>query len=237
MGRPTGTVEAPGRRGAPRSPATAAGRRAGAAWWGPVAASAVVVTAALHVHGQLQTATAHVQQVQRAQALVREIDTRASEIKADVFKSALAGAQGGAGGAAADAAAAQEFADDLADVHVRLEELGSVPLGGTASAARERFVATGLVYLGRMRTVMRQVGDDAAAVGARPQQVQRPNDDTDAATRGAVEVLQVEQVRAAAALADAQGRWGAVVGLGALLALVHGLLVARWARRALARRT
>jgi methyl-accepting chemotaxis protein len=147
--------------------------------------------------------------------LIRELDTRASELKVDGYKALVRPK-------AVDERA--ELADDTATVTERLATLRTLPLDGAQKAEIETLDAAFAAYVQQIGVVIEGAIADQGAARVRWEQIQKANDATDDAVGHAEEVFDQGAADTEAELQKLADRLVLVVLL-ALAAAIGGVLV------------
>ena len=187
-----------------------------------VLAFGALVATTLVGSSALRAASAELAELHRAESLVQQLDTRASELKVDAFKAMVR---------PDPQSQLTELADDIAVPEALLAELATVELTGDSAAAVEELSATYGPYTEAITAVVDGAIADQATARVAWEDVQAANDTTDGAVGAAKDAL-------AGAVADAEAAHTAllrtvsvvstaVAGLGLLLVLPLVLLVRR----------
>ncbi|MGY1670665.1 methyl-accepting chemotaxis protein [Geodermatophilus sp. SYSU D00710] len=157
-----------------------------------------------------------------AEELVLQLDTRASELKVDGFKALVR---------EDPAAQLPELADDVATPEALLDELSGVELTGDSAAAVEELMDTYGEYTAAITAFVESAVADQAGARARWEDIQAANDLTDAAIGTAKDTLMREVDTATTELEDVTTRSETVAmvvaGLGLLLLVGLSWLTAR----------
>ena len=156
----------------------------------------------------VRDAQAHAQALGEAQELVLQLDTRASELKVDGFKSIVR---------PVPAEQLAELADDVATPEALLEELAAIELTGDSAAAVAELQDTYGEYTDAITAFVNTAVADQAGARVRWEDIQAANDITDAAVGSAKDTLDAETQAAAAALEDTISRWETTAMLVAVL--------------------
>ncbi|SDQ20699.1 methyl-accepting chemotaxis protein [Quadrisphaera sp. DSM 44207] len=183
-----------------------------------VLTAAVLVVLAV-LTGVVQVSNAHVREesqrvaeVDHAQALVLQLDTRASELKVDGFKALVR---------EDPSEQLAELAEDVETPTALLEELAAVPLDGEAAAAAAAVQETYGGYLSAITTFVDDAVADQEGTRSRYEEIQAANDITDGAVSEAKDVLaataEAERADLAAGTARASVVALATAGVGALV--------------------
>ncbi|MGK5114916.1 HAMP domain-containing protein, partial [Geodermatophilus sp. CPCC 205506] len=219
----------------PSSPATAPPPR-GSSWFAdrPLGVKfgilvGVVVMAFTGLLGAVLIGNATVRQLnaemaalQHAQALVLQVDTRASELKVDGFKSLVR---------ETPAEQLTELADDVATPVALLAELDTIELTGDAASAVADLQASFDDYTTAITAFVDTAVADQAAARVNWEQIQAANDLTDGAVGAAKDSLEAAtdeaEARLAAAIDTTQTTTIVVAGLGLALILAISWLTMR----------
>ncbi|MGY1832825.1 methyl-accepting chemotaxis protein [Geodermatophilus sp. SYSU D01180] len=157
-----------------------------------------------------------------AQALVLQLDTRASELKVDGFKAIVR---------EDPAEQLAELADDVATPRELLAELGGIELTGDSAAAVAALQDTYGDYTDAITVFVNGAVADQAGARVRWEDIQAANDLTDAAVGTAKDTLETEAEAAQDELQDTVSRYETialvVAGLGFLLLVLLSWLTAR----------
>ncbi|SOD95310.1 methyl-accepting chemotaxis protein [Blastococcus haudaquaticus] len=209
-------------------PSPARGRRAG--WFAdrPLAVKfGLLVTVVLLALGgvlasmlignaTVREANAELENLNEAQELVLQLDTRASELKVDGFKSIVR-----------DVPAEQltELADDIATPQALLDELAPISLTGASADAVAGLADSYVAYMDAISTFVNSAVADQAATRAAWEDIQTANDLTDGAVGTAKDALAADSDAAQVRLDDAIARAQTISLLIAMAALaVIGLV-------------
>jgi methyl-accepting chemotaxis protein len=173
-----------------------------------------MVAAALSGASAVDRATQRLQDVQRAESLVLQLDTRASELKVDGYKALLR-----------DDPADQlvELEQDVATPRALLEDLGEVPLGGEVAPAVASLEASYADYTAAIIAFVDSAVADQDAARARWKDIQAANDQTDSAVGEARDALSSAAAEGRADVAALTARTEVVTWATALVGL--GLIV------------
>ncbi|MCW2575139.1 MAG: hypothetical protein JWR66_1169, partial [Modestobacter sp.] len=175
-----------------------------------------LVVATLTSNAAVQRGSEELNALNSAEALVLQLDTRASELKVDGFKALVRDVP-------ADQLA--ELADDIDTPTQLLAELAAVPLTGEAAAAVADVASTYGTYLDAITAFVNAAVADQEATRTRWEDIQTANDLTDGAVGTAKDSLAAQSDAAQAALTGAihQADWISVgvatVGLAVILAI------------------
>ncbi|TQN40791.1 methyl-accepting chemotaxis protein [Blastococcus colisei] len=174
---------------------------------GGVLAAVVVGNADVH------EANTELSNLNEAEKLVLQIDTRASELKVDDFKTLVR-----------DDPAAQltELADDIATPEGMLAELATIPLEGPAADSVAGLDDSFRAYTDAITAWVDEAVADPVAMRARWEEIQAANDLTDGAVSSAKDALAAESDAAQGRLDDAIARSqliGIVITLGGLIVI------------------
>jgi methyl-accepting chemotaxis protein len=175
-----------------------------------------LVVATLTSNSAIQRAHDDVTRLATAQALVLQLDTRASELKVDGFKALVRDVP-------ADQLA--ELADDIATPTQLLAQLAAVPLTGDAAAAVAYVASTYGTYLDAITAFVNAAVADQAAARLRFEEIQTANDLTDGAVGKAKDALAAETAAAGTQVTGAvhRGNVTAAVVAVAGLAAIFGI--------------
>ncbi|MET0763816.1 MAG: methyl-accepting chemotaxis protein, partial [Blastococcus sp.] len=206
------------------APSPAAPRRAG--WFAnrPLAVKfailiGVVVLAFGGVLGSMlignatvREASAELARLNQAEKLVLQLDTRASELKVDGFKTLVR---------EDPAAQLEELVEDIATPETLLEELATIPLSGPAADSVAGLADSFGAYTDAISAWVDEAVADPVAMRVRWQEIQAANDLTDGAVSGAKDALaaasELAQVRLDEAIARAQEISLIIAGLSLLV--------------------
>jgi len=158
---------------------------------GGVVAAVVVGSAAVH------DANHELAQLNRAEELVLQLDTRASELKVDGFKAIVR---------EDPAAQLEELADDVATPEAMLAELDDIPLEGPAAGITSGLDEGFRAYTDAISAWVELAVADPVAMRARWEEIQAANDLTDGAISAAKDGLSAESDLAQGRLDDAIAR-------------------------------
>jgi methyl-accepting chemotaxis protein len=193
-----------------------------------VLATAVGVTGALVTASAASSARADLATLTAAGNLVRELDTRASELKVDGYKALLM---------ENPADEREELTDDTGKVTTKLEALTALDLTPTARAAVEPLEGTFAGYVEGIAAVIEAAVVNQQAAQRDFEAIQEANDATDEAVGAALDALDAEIGSTVAAVDREERLLRTLVlgsGLGAVVVVVVvTLLVVRSVRRRL----
>ncbi|WP_088319852.1 methyl-accepting chemotaxis protein [Kineosporia sp. R_H_3] len=177
------------------------------------------VAGALSMSAASTDARARVDTLTSAGNLVRELDTRASELKVDGYKSLLM---------ATPAEEKAELADDTAKVTKKLDALDALPLDAEARKAVAPLRAAFAGYADGIAAVIDGAVANQSAQQAKFEDIQTANDVTDEAVGSALDALDAETAKVEASVDAYAKRLRLVVLVVALLAVaaVVGVAVA-----------
>ncbi|MGY1694117.1 methyl-accepting chemotaxis protein [Geodermatophilus sp. SYSU D00814] len=150
----------------------------------------------------------------RAQVLVLQLDTRASELKVDGFKAVVR---------EDPAEQLAELAEDVATPEAMLEELATAELTGDAAAAVAELEGTYGEYTAAISAFVDRAVADQAGARADWEGIQAANDLTDDAVGAAVDTLATESAAATDAMEATVSRYERI---GLLVAVAGFLLLA-----------
>ncbi|CCG05748.1 Putative Methyl-accepting chemotaxis protein [Blastococcus saxobsidens DD2] len=171
-----------------------------------------LVTAVLVGNASVQDANTELRYLNEAEELVLQLDTRASELKVDGFKTIVR---------ADPEAQLAELADDIATPEGMLAELATIPITGPAAESVAGLADSFRAYTDAISAWVDLAVVDPVTMRGRWEEIQAANDLTDGAVSEAKDVLASEsdaaQVRLDDALAQAE--------LIAIAAAVAGVLV------------
>jgi methyl-accepting chemotaxis protein len=177
------------------------------------------VTASMLVgNASVRAANATLADLNHAQELVLQLDTRASELKVDGFKALVRPAPADQLG---------ELADDIATPQGLLEELATVQLTGKSASAVAELEETYGAYTDGITAFVNRAVADQAGTRLRWEDIQKANDLTDGAVSAAKEALATESAAAERALEAAVARSqriGLIVA-GATLLVILGIVL------------
>jgi methyl-accepting chemotaxis protein len=182
--------------------------------------SAGVLSAMLLGLSTVQDASAELDHLNRAEKLVLQLDTRASELKVDGFKSIVR---------ENPADQLSELADDIATPEALLAELGTLHLADSpaADAAVGDLMNSYGAYTDAISTFVDSAVADQAGTRVRWEEIQAANDLTDSAVSAAKDALAVASDDAQTVLDDAIARSETIslsVAVAALL-LILGISI------------
>ena len=143
-------------------------------------AAASVVCSALIGNAQIRSAQQTVSDLAKAQALVLALDTRASELKVDGYKTLVRPKP-------ADELA--ELKDDVATPKGLLGELAAIPLSGTTADAVATLQDKYGAYIDAITAFVNSAVSDQAGMRVRWEEIQQANDLTDSAVGDAKDAL------------------------------------------------
>jgi methyl-accepting chemotaxis protein len=158
-----------------------------------------------------QDASSELSNLNRAQSLVLQLDTRASELKVDGFKALVR---------PEPKEQLAELADDIATPEGMLAELETVPLTGDSAAAVDGLAESYKGYTDAISQFINAAIADQAGTRSKWEDIQAANDITDGAVGAAKDALMAESAAAQTHLDDTIARWQLVTVLIALAALV-----------------
>ncbi|MQA36132.1 methyl-accepting chemotaxis protein [Modestobacter roseus] len=177
-------------------------------------AFAALLTSTLVAHGVVREESRIAGDLADAQALVLQLDTRASELKVDALKALVS---------EDPTAQLQDLADDTATTEELLAELAAVPLDGAIAADVVALPEAFAGYTGAIGVFIQGAVTDQAGMRLRYEEVQQANDVSDAAVSAAKDDL-------AALASGAQGELQSAIStadrVAVLTAVVGTLLVA-----------
>ncbi|MCF6745805.1 methyl-accepting chemotaxis protein [Blastococcus sp. KM273128] len=179
-----------------------------------VTAFAVLVAAVHAGSSRVHDADVELAELNRAEKLVLQLDTRASELKVDGFKAVTR---------PDPAEQLPELADDIATPQALLDELATVNLEGDAAAAVSGLAASYSDYTDAITVFVESAIADQSAARLRWEEIQAANDLTDGAVGEAKDALAAESARAQERLDDAVASTetqSIVVAVSALLVIV-----------------
>jgi len=177
-----------------------------------------VLLSVLTGNASVREANTELGHVIKAEELVLQLDTRASELKVDGFKALVR---------EDPAAQLEELADDIATPAAMLEELATIHLEGASAEAVDAVAESYGAYTDAITTFLNGAVADQAGMRPRWEEIQAANDLTDGAVGAAKDALAAESAAAEAALDEAidTAQLTTVVVLLAGLVLVIGLSV------------
>jgi methyl-accepting chemotaxis protein len=186
-----------------------------------VAAGVIIASVLMSTAGVRETNT-RLTDLWRAENLVLQLDTRASELKVDGYKAAVR---------QVPAEQLTELADDIATPQEMLAELRGIPLTGDAAEAVAALEASYGEYVVAISAYVDTAVADQAAARLRWEEIQAANDLTDGAVGEAKDVLAAEAAVARADLAAALDRTDTtsilVAGVSMLVVAAACWLIAR----------
>jgi methyl-accepting chemotaxis protein len=190
-----------------------------------VAFGGLVVTT-LTSNAAVQRAHDRVTQLGTAQALVLQLDTRASELKVDGFKALVR-----------DVPSEQltELADDIDTPTQLLAQLADVPLTGDAAAAVADVASTYGTYLDAITSFVKLAVADRPAARLRWEDIQTANDLTDGAVGTAKDALAAETAAAGVEVTGAVHRGDVTAAVVAALGLAAIFAICLLTQRSLSR--
>ncbi|MCW2704651.1 MAG: Methyl-accepting chemotaxis protein, partial [Blastococcus sp.] len=170
-----------------------------------------VLASMLVGNGSVRAANTELIDLNHAQELVLQLDTRASELKVDGFKALVR-----------DDPSEQlsELADDIATPQAMLDELGPIPLTGASADAVAGLADSYKAYTDAISTFIDTAVADQAATRLAWEDIQTANDLTDGAVGTAKDALEAESAAAETRLGDAIARSQTVSLLIALVGVV-----------------
>ncbi|WP_199582980.1 methyl-accepting chemotaxis protein [Blastococcus sp. TF02-9] len=177
-----------------------------------------LLTAVLVGTASVRDANAALQNLGEAEVLVLQLDTRASELKVDGFKTITR---------ENPADQLPELADDIATPEAMLAELATVPLEGVAAEAVSGLSDAFGAYTTAISAFVDLAVADPVAMRLRWEEIQAANDLSDGAVSEAKDALAAESTRAqvrlddAIALSQQVSLVVAVVGLGVVLVIAR----------------
>jgi hypothetical protein len=177
-----------------------------------------VLLSVLTGNASVRDANTELGHVVKAEELVLQLDTRASELKVDGFKALVR---------EDPATQLEELADDIATPQAMLAELDTIHLEGATAEAVNAVAESYGAYTDAITAFIDGAVADQAGMRPRWEEIQAANDLTDGAVSAAKDALAVENAAAGAALNEAidTAQLTTVVVLLAGLALVIGLSV------------
>jgi methyl-accepting chemotaxis protein len=170
-----------------------------------------VLTAVLVGDAAKEEASTELGHLNQAQALVLQLDTRASELKVDGFKSIVR---------PVPAEQLAELADDIATPEGMLAELAGIPLTGASAEAVDGLAGSYKGYTDAISEFVDAAVADQAGTRTRWEDIQAANDITDGAVSAAKDALMTESAAAQTDLDALIARWQQVTVAVALAALV-----------------
>ncbi|MGY1828698.1 methyl-accepting chemotaxis protein [Blastococcus sp. SYSU DS0541] len=175
-------------------------------------AFAGLLTAVLVGNASVREANTELANLNEAQELVLQLDTRASELKVDGFKTIVR-----------DDPEAQlaELAEDIATPEAMLAELATIPLTGPAAASVAGLADSFGAYTDAITAWVELAVADPATMRGRWEEIQAANDLSDGAVSEAKDVLAAESDAAQVRLDDALAQAATV----AVVAAVVGILL------------
>ncbi|MCW2579568.1 MAG: Methyl-accepting chemotaxis protein [Blastococcus sp.] len=171
-----------------------------------------LLTSVLIGNARVREANADLQHVNEAEELVLQLDTRASELKVDGFKTIVR-----------DDPSEQlsELAEDIATPEGMLEDLAAVPLTGSSAESVSGLADSFGSYTDAISAWIGEAVSDPVAMRARWEEIQTANDLTDGDVGAAKDALAADSAAAQERLDDAI----ATAQTAAVVAAVAGLLL------------
>ncbi|HST86596.1 MAG TPA: methyl-accepting chemotaxis protein [Kineosporiaceae bacterium] len=158
----------------------------------------------------------------QAQTLIRELDTRASELKVDGYKALLSDTP---------KELLADVADDAGKVTVRLEAMDKLDLRSDERAAVAKLRASFLTYVDQITAVVQSAVKNPVAARAAFGAVQDANDATDEVVGATIDQLDLGATKIEKESDDTSGLLSAVtflmLGLGAVAVIVSTFLLSR----------
>ncbi len=185
-----------------------------------------LLSAVLVGNSSVQAANTRLANLNQAEKLVLELDTRASELKVDGFKTITR-----------DNPAEQlpELADDIATPEAMLADLATVPLDGAAAESVSGLSDAFGSYTAAISEWIDLAVADPVGMRARWEEIQAANDLSDGAVGEAKDALAAESDRAQVRLDDAIARSQQVSIVVAIAGLALVLVIARMTMRSVTR--
>ena len=185
-------------------------------------AFAGLVASVLVGNASVMEANSELSDLNEAEELVLQLDTRASELKVDGYKAVLR---------EVPADQLPELADDIATPEGLLAELATVELAGESAVTVAALADSYGAYTAAITEFVDVAVADQALAQSRWEEIQVANDLTDGAVGAAKDALALESTQAQSRLEDAittsQTTSIVVAGLGLLLILVISMLTMR----------
>ncbi|SDG00233.1 methyl-accepting chemotaxis sensory transducer with TarH sensor, partial [Blastococcus aurantiacus] len=185
-----------------------------------------LLTAVLVGNSAVRTANTDLRHLNEAEELVLQLDTRASELKVDGFKTLVR---------SDPAAQLTELADDIATPEGMLAELATIPLAGVAAESVDGLAGSFGAYTDAITAWVDLAVADPVAMSARWEEIQAANDLTDGAVSQAKDALAAESDAAQVRLDDAIARSQQVSLVVAVVALAVVLVISRMTMRSVTR--
>ncbi|WP_236828473.1 methyl-accepting chemotaxis protein [Blastococcus sp. MG754426] len=183
-----------------------------------VTAFAGLLSAVLVGNASVRDANTELAHLNAAEKLVLQLDTRASELKVDGFKTLVR---------VDPEAQLAELAEDIATPEAMLDELATVPLTGRAADSVAGLADSFGAYTTAITAWVELAVADPAAMRGRWEEIQAANDLSDGAVSEAKDVLAAESDAAQGRLDDAlaQAATVSIVAAAAGILLIIGLSV------------
>jgi methyl-accepting chemotaxis protein len=162
----------------------------------------------------------------RAQALVLQLDTRASELKVDGFKTLVR---------PEPEDQLSELADDIATPEGMLAELDTISLTGDSAAAVDGLAESYKGYTDAITAFINEAIADQVGTRVEWENIQAANDITDGAVGAAKDALMAESATAQAHLDETIARWQLVTVVISIAALLLVALVSWLTMRSITR--
>ena len=177
-----------------------------------------VLAAVLVGNSDVRAANAKLDALNRARALVLQLDTRASELKVDGFKAIVR---------QDPEAQLQELADDIATPEAMLVELDEIELTGESATTVAALAESYGAYTEAITAFVDSAVADQATTRLRWEDIQAANDLTDGAVGAAKDALAVESAVAQVELdgSIARGQTISLVVAGLALLLIAGISI------------
>jgi methyl-accepting chemotaxis protein len=185
-----------------------------------------LLTAVLAGNSSVRAANTTVANLREAEGLVLQLDTRASELKVDGFKTITR---------ENPADQLPELADDIATPEAMLAELATVPLDGAAAESVGGLSDAFGAYTTAISAWVDLAVADPVGMRARWEEIQAANDLSDGAVSEAKDALAAESARAQVRLDDAIARSQQVSLIVAVIGLAVVLVIARMTMRSVTR--
>jgi methyl-accepting chemotaxis protein len=166
----------------------------------------------------VRSASAELDNLNRAQALVLQLDTRASELKVDGFKALVR---------PNPSDQLSELADDIATPQDLIEQLGTIHLDGQSAETVTALEDSYRAYTDAITAFVNQAVVDQVGTRLRWEDIQKANDLTDGAVGAAKDALAIESATAQDALDSAIARSERIslIVAGVALLVILGIVV------------
>ncbi|MGY1754032.1 methyl-accepting chemotaxis protein [Blastococcus sp. SYSU D01042] len=185
-----------------------------------------LLTAVLVGNSAVRGANTDLERLNEAQELVLQLDTRASELKVDGFKTITREDPAGQ---------LEELAEDIATPEAMLADLATVPLAGAAAQSVDGLADAFGAYTTAISAWVELAVADPVTMRGRWEEIQAANDLSDGAVSEAKDTLAAESDRAQVRLDDAIARSQQISVVVAVVALAVVLVISRMTMRSVTR--